>query len=246
MPQIVGARTTATEKGQEMDRATVERAEQIRVGRERLLKLRVSAGSGVSAAPGIGAGAADEKAQIGDDISDAEALLAAARHETALAVQQAKMAWRTALICAFCVAFGIGAGAWAGVKVVRKINRDTVATVKGVWRTHLNSSGAGARYSGEAQPVVQDGTIYIVTGADDVFAGGLDLVGPARSPGQMEKHYAPRTPAIPFCNASSPTTIQSGRAAPLESSGMRSTARMPAGPVAPIAPTNALSLPARG
>ncbi|HEX4796029.1 MAG TPA: hypothetical protein VH370_19735 [Humisphaera sp.] len=126
MPQIVGARTTATEKGQEMDRATVERAEQIRAGRERLLKLRVSAGSGVSAAPGIGAGAADEKAQIGDDISDAEALLAAARHETALAVQQAKMAWRTALICAFCVAFGIGAGAWAGVKVVRKINRDTV------------------------------------------------------------------------------------------------------------------------
>ncbi|PYR80669.1 MAG: hypothetical protein DMF87_08355 [Acidobacteria bacterium] len=51
-----------------------------------------------------------------------------------------------------------------------QINRDTVATVKGVWRTHLNSSGAGARYSGEAQPVVQDGTIYIVTGADDVFA----------------------------------------------------------------------------
>src|ERR1051325_3411775 len=51
-----------------------------------------------------------------------------------------------------------------------QINRDTVAGVKGVWRTHLNGSGVGAKYSGEAQPVVQDGTIYIVTGADDVFA----------------------------------------------------------------------------
>jgi quinohemoprotein ethanol dehydrogenase len=51
-----------------------------------------------------------------------------------------------------------------------QINRDTVAGVKGVWRTHLNGSGIGAKYSGEAQPVVHDGVIYIVTGADDVFA----------------------------------------------------------------------------
>jgi quinohemoprotein ethanol dehydrogenase len=51
-----------------------------------------------------------------------------------------------------------------------QINRETVAGVKGVWRTHLNGSGAAAKYSGEAQPVVHDGVIYIVTGADDVFA----------------------------------------------------------------------------
>jgi len=51
-----------------------------------------------------------------------------------------------------------------------KVNRDTVAGLKGVWRTHLNGSGIGAKYSGEAQPVVHDGVIYIVTGADDVFA----------------------------------------------------------------------------
>ena len=51
-----------------------------------------------------------------------------------------------------------------------QINRDTVAGVKGVWRTHLNGSGIGAKYSGEPQPVVHDGVIYIVTGADDVFA----------------------------------------------------------------------------
>jgi len=51
-----------------------------------------------------------------------------------------------------------------------QINRETVANLKGVWRTHLNGSGMAAKYSGEAQPVVHEGTIYIVTGADDVFA----------------------------------------------------------------------------
>jgi alcohol dehydrogenase (cytochrome c) len=51
-----------------------------------------------------------------------------------------------------------------------QINRDTVASLKGVWRTHVNGSGMAAKYSGEAQPVVHEGTIYIVTGADDVFA----------------------------------------------------------------------------
>src|SRR5258705_11756797 len=51
-----------------------------------------------------------------------------------------------------------------------QINRETVAGLKGVWRTHLNGSGTGTKYSGEAQPVVHEGVIYIVTGADDVFA----------------------------------------------------------------------------
>ena len=51
-----------------------------------------------------------------------------------------------------------------------KINRETVSSVKSVWRTHLEGSGLGVKYSGEAQPLVQDGVIYVVTGADDVFA----------------------------------------------------------------------------
>ena len=51
-----------------------------------------------------------------------------------------------------------------------QINRETVASLKGVWRTHLNGSGMAAKYSGEAQPAVHEGTIYVVTGADDVFA----------------------------------------------------------------------------
>src|SRR5882672_1671936 len=51
-----------------------------------------------------------------------------------------------------------------------QMNRQNVANVKAVWRTHLDGSGLKAKYSGEAQPVVYEGVIYVVTGADDVFA----------------------------------------------------------------------------
>jgi alcohol dehydrogenase (cytochrome c) len=55
-----------------------------------------------------------------------------------------------------------------------QINRENVAQLKGVWRTRLGGSGDGVKYSGEAQPIVQDGVVYIVTGADDVFALSVD------------------------------------------------------------------------
>ena len=51
-----------------------------------------------------------------------------------------------------------------------QINRQTVANLKALWRAHLDGSGMNVKYSGEAQPIVQEGVIYIVTGADDVFA----------------------------------------------------------------------------
>lgn len=51
-----------------------------------------------------------------------------------------------------------------------QINRQNVAQLKGIWHAHLDSSAMATKYSGEAQPVVQDGVVYIVTGADDVFA----------------------------------------------------------------------------
>jgi len=51
-----------------------------------------------------------------------------------------------------------------------QINRGNVAQLKGVWRARLNGSGVGPQYSGEAEPIVYDGVLYIVTGADDVFA----------------------------------------------------------------------------
>ena len=51
-----------------------------------------------------------------------------------------------------------------------QINTENVDRLGLVWRTHLEESGVGAKYSGEAQPIVHEGVMYIVTGADDVFA----------------------------------------------------------------------------
>jgi quinohemoprotein ethanol dehydrogenase len=50
-----------------------------------------------------------------------------------------------------------------------QIDRSNVADLKGVWRTHLSSATA-FKYSGETQPLVHDGVIYLSTGASDVFA----------------------------------------------------------------------------
>ncbi|MET0291364.1 MAG: PQQ-binding-like beta-propeller repeat protein [Steroidobacteraceae bacterium] len=57
---------------------------------------------------------------------------------------------------------------------LQAINRDNVAQLKGVWRTHLDGSGLGPQFSGAAQPIVHEGRIYLATGANDVFA--LDAV----------------------------------------------------------------------
>jgi len=51
-----------------------------------------------------------------------------------------------------------------------QINRDNVGNLRGVWLARLDGSGAGPQFSGEAQPIVYDGTMYVSTGADDVFA----------------------------------------------------------------------------
>ncbi len=53
---------------------------------------------------------------------------------------------------------------------LKQINRKNIADLKAVWLTKLGGSGVGPPYSGEAQPIVYDGIIYIITGADDVFA----------------------------------------------------------------------------
>jgi quinohemoprotein ethanol dehydrogenase len=50
------------------------------------------------------------------------------------------------------------------------INRDNVKGLKPAWRVSLNGSGSASKYSGQGQPLVYRGVIYIVTGADDVFA----------------------------------------------------------------------------
>jgi quinohemoprotein ethanol dehydrogenase len=51
-----------------------------------------------------------------------------------------------------------------------QISRETVARLKPGWRVGLNGSGAASKYSGQGQPLERDGVIYMVTGADDVFA----------------------------------------------------------------------------
>ena len=51
-----------------------------------------------------------------------------------------------------------------------QIDRGNVGTLKAEWRTHLRGSGVGPQYSGVAQSLVYAGTLYIITGANDVFA----------------------------------------------------------------------------
>ncbi len=55
-----------------------------------------------------------------------------------------------------------------------EINRDNVQDLRGVWRARLNGSGVGPQYSGAAQPIVYDGVVYVITGANDVFAISVD------------------------------------------------------------------------
>lgn len=50
-----------------------------------------------------------------------------------------------------------------------QINRDTVQNVKGVWRATLGSA-LDFRHNNQAQPLVHEGVVYIVTGQNDVFA----------------------------------------------------------------------------
>src|SRR5215467_6445502 len=53
---------------------------------------------------------------------------------------------------------------------LKQIDTTNVAQLKGAWMTRLKGSGAAGKYSFEASPLVKDGTMYVVTGNDDVFA----------------------------------------------------------------------------
>ena len=55
-----------------------------------------------------------------------------------------------------------------------QINRDTVPQLKAVWRASLRGSGLERKQSGQAQTIVYGGTIYTITGADDVFAISIE------------------------------------------------------------------------
>jgi PQQ-dependent dehydrogenase (methanol/ethanol family) len=55
-----------------------------------------------------------------------------------------------------------------------QVNRGNVASLRGEWRTRLRGSGLDDKYSGEATPLVYAGVVYIITGADDVFAVSVE------------------------------------------------------------------------
>jgi quinohemoprotein ethanol dehydrogenase len=55
-----------------------------------------------------------------------------------------------------------------------EINRDTVRRLQPKWRTDLDDSGNASKYSGQGQPLVYAGIIYVSTGANDVFAVDVD------------------------------------------------------------------------
>ena len=55
-----------------------------------------------------------------------------------------------------------------------QIDRSNVGKLKGVWRARLDGSAVAPQFSGEAQPLVVDGTVYIATGANDAFAIDVD------------------------------------------------------------------------
>ena len=55
-----------------------------------------------------------------------------------------------------------------------RINRGTVARLKANWRASLNGSGLSPRSGNQAQPIVYDGVVYIMTGENDAFAVSVD------------------------------------------------------------------------
>src|SRR5262245_9606781 len=55
-----------------------------------------------------------------------------------------------------------------------QIDTSNISQLKGKWLTHLDGSALAAKYSGESQPLVYDGVIYVPTGQDDVFAVSAD------------------------------------------------------------------------
>jgi alcohol dehydrogenase (cytochrome c) len=73
---------------------------------------------------------------------------------------------------------------------LKQIDRANVSRLKAVWQTHLDGSGLASKYSGEAQPLFENGVLYIVTGADDVFAVSV------KTGGILWKHQANLNPKI--------------------------------------------------
>jgi glucose dehydrogenase len=57
---------------------------------------------------------------------------------------------------------------------LEQINRDNVANLKAEWRASLRGSGVTPRSANQAQPLVYEDTVFIVTGQNDAFAIDLE------------------------------------------------------------------------
>jgi quinohemoprotein ethanol dehydrogenase len=55
-----------------------------------------------------------------------------------------------------------------------QLDRDTVGGLRAVWRASLDGSGVMPRGSNQAEPLYYDGTVFIVTSENDVFAIDVD------------------------------------------------------------------------
>jgi len=55
-----------------------------------------------------------------------------------------------------------------------QINRSNVSKLKAVWRVSLRGSGMSPRSGNQAQPIVHDGIVYIMTGENDAYAVSID------------------------------------------------------------------------
>jgi hypothetical protein len=87
------------------------------------------------------------------------------------------------------------------------INRDNVANLRGMWRALLGGSGMGPRSANQAQPIVYDGVLYLVTGDNDAFAIDLGTRLPRRARrAVLGQHRGPRIGAAdpPARNTAAP------------------------------------------
>ena len=77
-----------------------------------------------------------------------------------------------------------------------QINRENVAKLKANWRAALNGSGLSPRSGNQAQPIVYDGVVYIMTGENDAFAVSVET---GNVLWEYEAHIDPKV-ARPCCS----------------------------------------------
>jgi quinohemoprotein ethanol dehydrogenase len=77
-----------------------------------------------------------------------------------------------------------------------EINRTNVDRLKAVWRASLNGSGLNPRDGNQAQPIVYDGVVYIMTGEGDTFAVSVKS---GKVLWEFKAHVNPRV-ARPCCS----------------------------------------------